>query len=158
MARGAVATRRFPGDTIVNTAVFVLMLAALASPPRAQPRATLRMTQPHLVAECVGTTTVAPKTRRWTPRDTPMTLTFTMRNEPRPGVPTSAAGHATVTFTPERGHRYEVEVRADASTFSRRVWPQGDWVPVVRDRTTDRIVSEPPVWGPPPCVAASGQR
>jgi len=37
-------------------------------------------------------------------------------------------------------------VRADSTAFSTRVWRSGEWTPVVRDRTTDRIVSSTPVW------------
>ncbi len=77
-----------------------------------------------------------------------------MRNQPRPGMaPADGAdpGTAIVRFSPESGHRYEVEVRADATTFSTRVWPQGEWTPVVRDRTAERIVSSDPEWGAPPC-------
>jgi hypothetical protein len=78
-----------------------------------------------------------------------------MRNQPRPGrAPAGDAdpGTAIVRFTPEPGHRYEVEVRADAAAFSARVWPKGHWTPVVRDRTTDRVVSGDPEWTAPPCT------
>jgi hypothetical protein len=43
-------------------------------------------------------------------------------------------------------HKYEVEIRAPATTFASRVWKNGDWKPVVRDRTVDRIVSSEPEW------------
>lgn len=82
-------------------------------------------------------------------------LAVTMRNQPRPGMaPAGDAdpGTAIVRFTPEPGHRYEVEVRADAASFSRRVWTTGAWAPVVRDRTTDRVVSGDPEWAAPPCT------
>lgn len=55
-------------------------------------------------------------------------------------------GIAVIDFTPEPGHQYEIEVRGDAGMFARRVWPRGDWTAVVRDRTTDRIVSSAPRW------------
>jgi hypothetical protein len=83
-------------------------------------------------------------------------LAFTMRNEPRPGSTASGIrpGIAVISFTPEAGHRYEVEIRAPDETYSRRVWRQGEWTPVVRDRTADRLVSTAPEWrdsacGPP---------
>ena len=78
-----------------------------------------------------------------------------MRNQPRPGMAPagdSDPGTALVRFTPEPGHRYDVEVRADATTFSTRVWPKGAWLPVIRDRTTERIVSGDPEWAAPPCA------
>lgn len=133
------------------------LLAALVG-AAAPPRGSVRVKHAHLVAECLGGTAVPARTRAWPTTDAPVTLTFTMRNEPRTGIANAAPGHATVTFTPLPGHRYDAEVRADATTFARRVWPEGAWTPVVRDRTTDAIVSGPPTWGPPPCAPASGQR
>jgi hypothetical protein len=67
---------------------------------------------------------------------------------PRKGspAPKEGPGVATVRFALEAGHRYEVEVRAPALSFSWRVWVQGEWKPVVRDRTVDRIVSSEPEW------------
>ena len=76
-------------------------------------------------------------------------MAFTMRNEPRSGGAATSAqspGVAAVTFALEAGHDYEVEVRAEATTFSRRVWQAQQWTPAVRDRTTDRIVSSEPRW------------
>jgi hypothetical protein len=112
----------------------------------------------HLIPVCLGDVTVPPGQRSWSTATAPVALTLTMRNEPRSGVDDREPGFATVRFTPEPGHRYEVEVRAAASTYSRRVWPEGQWVPAVRDRTTDRIVSTAPTWGPPACRVASRQR
>ena len=63
-------------------------------------------------------------------------------------------GTAIVAVHAEPGHRDEVEVRADATTFSTRVWPKGAWMPVVRDRTSERIVSGDPEWGAPPSRCA----
>ena len=55
-------------------------------------------------------------------------------------------GFAAVTFALEEGHKYEIEVRAPAAAFSTRVWPKGDWEPVVRDRTSDKLVTGDPSW------------
>jgi hypothetical protein len=74
-----------------------------------------------------------------------------MRNAPRSGVPSAEAGFAAVSFATEPGHRYEVEVRAPAASFSARVWTRGEWKPVVRDRTPDHIVSSDPEWPESPC-------
>lgn len=124
----------------------------------AAPAGSLKVTQRHLVAVCLDAAAVRPGTRSWRTGDAPMALTVTMRNQPRAGTPDARPGYATVTFAPEAGHRYEVEVRSAPHTFSRRVWTQGAWTPVVRDRTDDRLVSGEPVWGPPPCPVASAQR
>ena len=75
-----------------------------------------------------------------------MQLTFTMRNEPRPGVANHEPGLAVISFSPEVNHRYEIEIRADVESYSTRVWARGEWKPVVRDRTTDAIVSSEPRW------------
>lgn len=135
-----------------------LVLTAAAAMGAAAPTGSLKVTQRHLVPVCRDAAPVPAGTRSWPVGDTQVTLTFTIRNEPRPGIANTAPGHATITFTPEPGHRYEVEVRADAGTFARRVWPAGAWAPVVRDRTLDRVVSSTPSWAPAPCAPASGQR
>ena len=112
------------------------------------------MTQRALIVQCLNGAAVPADQRAWTVPD-PVTLAVTMRNQPRPGMGPagdSDPGTAVISFTPEPGHRYEVEVRADPATFSARVWPKGDWVPVVRDRTTDRVVSGDPEWAAPPCT------
>ena len=118
--------------------------------------ARLTVTQRALVVQCVDGVAVPADRRSWTVT-APVTLAVTMRNQPRPGMaPADGAdpGTAIVRFAPEAGHRYEVEVRAEATTFSTRVWPQGQWTPVVRDRTVDRIVSGDPEWAAPPCQPA----
>ncbi len=141
-------------------AVTLLMTLSLLATPiaaGAQTSARLRITQRALVVQCVNGTAVAPRTRAWTVAE-PVTLAVTMRNEPRPGSASVGGGDpgtAIVGFTPEPGHRYEVEVRAQPMRFSTRVWPKGEWTPVVRDRTTDRVVSGLPDWvTPPPCARA----
>ncbi len=135
-----------------------LTLATAAVLVLGAPAGSLKVTQRHLVPVCLEAAAVRPGTRAWPTGNAPLALTFTMRNQPRPGTADAPAGYATVTFTPAAGHRYEVEVRSAPRTFSQRVWPEGAWTPVVRDRTDDRIVSGEPVWGPPPCPVASAQR
>ncbi|HYE84852.1 MAG TPA: hypothetical protein VEA16_00755 [Vicinamibacterales bacterium] len=107
--------------------------------------AEVRVSNSHLVVTCVAGQSVANTPRRWNLAQ-PTAFTFTMRNQPRPGIENREPGLAVISFTPQAGHEYEIEVRSDASAFSRRVWTKGEWKPVVRDRTTDRIVSSEPVW------------
>ncbi len=138
------------------SAVLLLMVTAQAAPP-VRPAARLTITQRALVPVCVDHSRVTPSQRRWSLGAAPFTITVTMKHAPRTGIANAAPGHATVTFTPEPGHRYEVEVRAPSTAFSRRVFAQGAWTPVVRDRTTDRIVSTDPVWTDGSC-GDSGER
>ena len=107
--------------------------------------AGLKITNAHLVATCFDGKPVTERQRGWDVT-APVALTVTMRNEPRPGVADVAPGLASITFTPEDGHRYEVEVQATVTANSQRVWPRGEWRPVVRDRTTDRVVTGEPEW------------
>ena len=129
--------------------VMAMLTASLAAAASAQPgpSAKIKVTQSHLTARCLDGKPTGDK-RTWTLPTGEHTMAFTMRNEPRSGAASSAAptGVATVTFGLEAGHDYEVEIRADPTTFSRRVWVQQEWTPVVRDRTTDRIVSGEPRW------------
>jgi hypothetical protein len=134
--------------------VLSLISASIAAADAQPSEARLRVTQRALVVQCFNGAPVAARTRAWTVT-APVTLAVTMRNQPRPGMAHAGdadAGTAIVQFTPEPGHRYEVEVRADAAAFSARVWPKGGWVPVVRDRTADRVVSGEPEWATPPCA------
>lgn len=134
----------------MSTAVILSLAAALA----ATSAGSLTVTHRHLVAVCVDGAPVRAGTRSWGTGDTPMTLTFTMRNQPRTGTADAPAGYATLTFKPTAGHRYEVEVRSPPQTFSQRVWPEGVWTPVVRDRTTDSVVSGDVGWGAAACATA----
>ena len=139
-----------------TNALIAALLALLAAPGAAAHAATARLavTQRALLVQCVDGAAVPADRRSWTV-SAPVTLAVTMRNQPRPGMAPagdSDPGTAIVRFTPEPGHRYEVEVRADPTTFSTRVWPKGAWLPVVRDRTTERIVSGDPEWAAPPCA------
>jgi len=127
--------------------LLALAVSVAAQSVDAQPRtADVRVTQRALVVRCLGDTPVAAKTRTWRLPAEPAVLTVSMRNDPRPGVADADPGFAILRFTPEPGHRYDLEVRAEATAFARRVWPRGQWTPVVRDRTTDAIVSGPPEW------------
>ena len=127
------------------------MLAASTTPgalAQPAPNAKVKVTQSHLTPTCLDGKPAGDK-RTWTLATGDHTMAFTMRNEPRSGGAAASAespGVATVTFGLEAGHDYEVEVRADPTTFSRRVWQPQQWTPVVRDRTTDRIVSSEPRW------------
>jgi hypothetical protein len=116
--------------------------AALAVPPAT---ADVKITHSHLVATCVNGAEPPARKRSWK-LSAPASFVFTMRNEPRPGVGNATAGYAAIAFAPEAGHHYEIEVRGPADAYSRRVWKQGEWTPVVRDRITDRIVSSEPRW------------
>lgn len=109
------------------------------------PGADVRVSNRHLVVTCVAGKPVDGNQRAWDLAGT-TSFTFTMRNEPRPGVANHEPGLAEISFTPVAGHRYEIEVRGNAADFSTRVWARGAWKPVVRDRTTDEIVSSEPRW------------
>jgi len=108
--------------------------------------ADVRVTQRYLVPLELDGQRVEDGARRWALSLAEHSLAFTMRNDPRTGIPNADPGIAVIAFTPEAGHRYEVETRAPGETWGLRVWTKGDWKPVVRDRTTDRIVSSEPVW------------
>lgn len=137
--------------TIGISALLVLMSAAAAAAP---PQARLRVTQRALIVHCLGGTAVPGDQRSWAV-SSPVTLAVSMRNQPRPGTADADPGIAIVRFTPDAGHRYELEVRAEPATFAARVWTRGAWTPVVRDRTTDTVVSGPPEWADArPCAAA----
>jgi hypothetical protein len=111
-----------------------------------RPLADVKVTQKYLVPLSLDGKPIKDGARAWRLTLEAHSLTFTMRNEPRSGIANADPGIATVTFTPETGHVYEVEIRAAADAYSSRVWKKGDWKPVVRDRTADRIVSTEPTW------------
>lgn len=115
------------------------------------PTARVKITQAHLVALCLNRQALSPAVREWTSEPRVQQIGFTMRNEPRPGITSGPSGIAVVSFLPEAGHRYEIEVRAEPGSFSTRIWRRGQWTPVVRDRTTDRIVSTEPDWQDTAC-------
>jgi hypothetical protein len=113
----------------------------------------VKVTQKHLQPLCLDGAPVTAGRRRWRLGLQSHSLAFTMRNDPRPGTADAGAapGIAVISFTPEAGHRYEIETRAPVSTYGRRVWKQGEWKPVVRDRTVDRVVSSDPEWREAAC-------
>jgi hypothetical protein len=138
---------------VTTFATLPLLVAPIATATAQTAPATLAVTQRALVVQCVDGAPAPTDRRSWTV-SAPVTLAVTMRNQPRTGVAGADPGTAIVHFSPEPGHRYEVEVRADATTFSTRVWTRGAWTPVVRDRTADRVVSSDPEWAAPPCQPA----
>src|SRR4249919_1584693 len=100
--------------------VVVALLAASTTPgalAQPAPNAKVKVTQSHLTPTCLDGKPTGDK-RTWTLPTGDHTMAFTMRNEPRSGGAESP-GVATVTFGLEPGHDYEVEVRADPTTFSR---------------------------------------
>ncbi len=121
-----------------------LVLLSLG-PPQAS-AVPVRVTQKSLVAQCLDGVEIANGHRRWEVTPGEHALVVTMRNQPRPGVRSADPGVARIRFTLVPGHRYEVEVRAPGTSFSSRVWTKGDWTPVVRDRTTEAIVSGEVEW------------
>ena len=123
-------------------------LAAAAAHAGRAPTVDVKVTHHYLQPLCLNGTPVKANKRRWQVPVQSQTLTFTMKNEPREPVPQPVPkpGIAVVRFTPQPGHRYEVEVRAPLETYSARVWEKGKWAPVVRDRTLDSLVSSEPEW------------
>ena len=134
-----------------TTAATILLASAMATGVAAMAAIPIKVTQRDLVSRCFNGNAVDAGTRDWEVAPGPVTLAFSMRGQARPGRSLPDAGTAEVTFTAEAGHRYEVEVRADAAAFSSRAWQAGEWIPVVRDRSTDRIVSDAARWVDPVC-------
>jgi hypothetical protein len=132
----------------------VAVLLMLGAPVVVEgPVAEVKVTQRYLEPVCLDGKPVTPGERRWGLSVGAHSLSFTMRNDPRQGVephqkvqPKQSPGVAEVSFTVEAGHRYEVEVRGPAMAYSTRVWERGEWKPVVRDRTADRVISGEPEW------------
>ena len=120
--------------------------------------ADVRITNANLQIACLDGKVVVAGQRKWQLPERAVAMTFTMRNEPRAGRPGAEAGFATITFTPQDGHTYEIEVRSDPALYSSRVWPKGEWRAVVRDRTTDNIVSSEPHWLAAPDCATGKAR
>src|SRR5262245_1186589 len=140
------------GGSLLGVAVLV-MLDISAPADGTTALVELKLTQKYLQPLCVNGTRVDAGQRLWRLELREQSLAFTMRNEPRPGSPDSPAqpGVAVIGFMPEAGHKYEVEVRAPEASYAWRVWRQGEWRPVVRDRTVDRVVSSEPEWRESPC-------
>jgi hypothetical protein len=108
--------------------------------------ARLAITHRDLVPECLDGSSVPTGRRSWTIAPGRVSLVLSMRSQPRPAGQQPDSGRATISFSAEANHRYEVEVRAEQEAYSTRVWRAGEWQPVVRDRTTDRVVSDPARW------------
>ena len=113
----------------------------------------VKVTHSHLKPVCLDGESAKPGERNWRLRPGLHSMLLTMRNDPREGaesqqriVPKTGPGFAAVSFTLEASHKYEIEVRASEMAFSTRVWERGDWKPVVRDRTADRVVSSEANW------------
>jgi hypothetical protein len=111
-------------------------------------RVEIKVTQKYLIPLCLNGRPVDSNQRVWWLTPGSHSLAFTMRNAPRSAVADAdtVPGIAVVRFMLDADHKYEVEIRAPATTFTARVWKSGEWKPVVRDRTVDRIVSSEPDW------------
>lgn len=111
-------------------------------------KVSVEVTQRYLVPLCLEGAPVKGEERRWELDQKEHALAFTMQKGPHTRqVPAGSPGIAVVRFTPEPGHRYEVEVRTSSpNSYGTRVWQRDEWKPVVRDRTVDRIVSSDPEW------------
>jgi hypothetical protein len=133
---------------VLLVAPLFLLASGSADQPRIRvPLADVKVTQKYLWPLCLNGAPVTPGERRWRLPLQTQSLAFTMRSTGQgAAAPDGGAGVALVHFTPEAGHRYEIEVRAPAASYSYRAWKQGEWKPVVRDRTSDRIVSDEPAW------------
>lgn len=136
----------------IGSGVAVLLMLGVPVAAK-EPLAEVKVTQRYLESVCLDGAPVKPGERNWRLGVGAHSLAFTMRNDPRQGVephqriePKGAPGVAEVSFTLEASHKYEVEVRASAMAFSTRVWERGEWRPVVRDRTADRVISGEPQW------------
>ena len=134
----------------------LLMLLGAQEPNAADSAVEVEVKQKYLVPLCLDGAPLEPGERSWKLASGAHSIASTMRNDPRSGspVPDADPGVALVRFKLEPGHRYDVEARAPSASFSSRVWSEGEWKPVVRDRTIDRIVSGDPEWKPrgAPCT------
>jgi hypothetical protein len=137
--------------TRLANATAVLLLLGPGVWPTFGQTIPLRVTQRDLVPVCIDGVPVRNGDRSWKVPPGTVTMTLTMRRTERSGRSDTDAGTAMITFSAETRHKYDVEVRADSITFSTRDWQAGAWTPVVRDRTTEQLVSSPPVWTPGPC-------
>jgi hypothetical protein len=131
----------------------VAVLLMLGAPVMVEgPVAEVKVTQRYLEPVCLDGKPVRSGERKWRLSGGAHSLSFTMRNDPQGAEPheriepKQSPGVAEVSFTVETGHRYEVEVRGPTMAFSTRVWERGEWKPVVRDRTADRVISGEPEW------------
>ena len=128
----------------------VLLLSILNVAGLDEPQARVRVTHRDLIPTCLNAAAVAPGKRSWNLEPGRFSMVLTMKQKERAGP--ASPGLASISFDVEAGHRYEIEVRAPTEAFSSRVWRRGEWTPVVRDRTTERIVSATPEWIEGPCA------
>jgi hypothetical protein len=128
------------------------VLLGVAATAGMDDKARLAVTHRDLIPECLDGSSVPAGTRSWMLAPGQVSLVLSMRSQPRPGRPQPDSGRATISFSAEADHRYEVEVRAEQEAYSTRVWRAGEWQPVVRDRTTDRVVSDQARWVEAGCL------
>ena len=133
---------------------------------RATGTARLTVTQRALVVQCVNGAAVPADRRSWTVTD----AGHAGGDDAQPAAPGMAPagdsdpGTAIVRFTPEPGHRYEVEVRADADHLLHAGVAEGRLdAGRARPHRPIAIVSGDPEWAAPPCqpralTSSSGQR
>jgi hypothetical protein len=127
--------------------------ALLWSPPAVADSTNVAVKQSRLTPVCVDGSAKDAQHRKWQLKPGDHVIAFTMQNAPRSAADAPAdPGIAVIRFTVETDHRYEVEIRAASETYSARNWSRGAWRPVVRDRTTDRIVSGEPEWVDQACT------
>jgi hypothetical protein len=126
----------------------VVLLAFLVSAPSPLPdqAVTVRVTHGALVPLCLDSADVAHRARKWKLAPGEHTLTLTTHNQPRAGIASPDAGIGRIHVTLVAGHKYDVELRAVAGAYSTRAWKKAEWSPVVRDRTTDAVVSDAVEW------------
>jgi hypothetical protein len=129
-------------------AAFLPFMPISQEPEESGARVEVKVTQKYLVPVCLNGRPVDAGERLWRLAPGSHSLAFTMHNAPHQAVAGAdvAPGIAVVRFPLDAEHKYEVEIRAPATTFASRVWKTGEWKPVVRDRTVDRIVSSEPEW------------
>jgi hypothetical protein len=145
-------TRMYVGNRLLLAALGGAFLFSAGL--QAEDLVRVEVTQKRLVPLCLDTAPVPKGQRTWGLTAGEHTLAASMQNTPRSAaVKNAQSGTAVVRFRLEAGHKYEVEVQASNTSFSEGVWPRGEWTPVVRDRTRDKIVSDPPKWVDTACGA-----
>jgi len=112
----------------VVLATIVLAGCATSMAERSGELVDLRITQRYLKPLCLDGAPVDTTERTLRIPPGAHSMRFTMRNAPREGMGDAPAssGNAMIGFTLDAGDRYEVEVRAPATSFSGRIWRQGD--------------------------------
>ena len=112
----------------------------------------VRVTQRYLVARCFNGNAVDPGTRKWDVAPGVVTLAFSMRSDsPAPAVRCPTPAPPRSASKPKRATATKWRYAPTPATFSSRVWRANEWIPVVRDRTTERIVSDAARWSEAGC-------